>query len=111
VSPILRAYRPHPTTPCDRCRFYARSAFLCCAPHPSGPPALPCPDFESNDLWQPEDLSPYDAIFREWYGQHPLFTGRCPDCRTPFPRNQLPPRRWRCRICGWSEADEYNELA
>ncbi|MGB3202573.1 MAG: DUF6464 family protein [Nodosilinea sp.] len=36
-----------PNRQCRRCRFNARSPYLVCAVHPSGPQQRQCPDFES----------------------------------------------------------------
>ncbi|WP_242026965.1 DUF6464 family protein [Phormidium tenue] len=36
-----------PTRQCRSCRFNARSPYLVCAVHPTGPEQQRCPDFES----------------------------------------------------------------
>ncbi|WOD40355.1 DUF6464 family protein [Nodosilinea sp. E11] len=36
-----------PRRQCRNCRFNARSPYLVCAVHPSGPSQRQCPDFES----------------------------------------------------------------
>ncbi|MGG6242875.1 DUF6464 family protein [Nodosilinea sp. AN01ver1] len=36
-----------PTRQCRSCRFNARSSYLVCAVHPTGPEQRRCPDFES----------------------------------------------------------------
>lgn len=36
-----------PTRQCRSCRFNARSPYLICAVHPTGPEQRQCPDFES----------------------------------------------------------------
>ncbi|MFN3926731.1 MAG: hypothetical protein ACK4QL_05285 [Pseudanabaenaceae cyanobacterium] len=88
---------------CNNCDFYAHSPFLVCALHPAGPETVPCPDFESAELWQPE--CPEDFLDQQLgdFFWHPLFTGRCPECGTPFSRLKLPPLHWVCRSCGWED--------
>ncbi len=90
---------------CDRCSYYAHSRYVVCALHPAGPTRPHCPDFDSAELWEPED----PAIYGEWVKEmlwHPLFTGRCPECRRPFSRFKLPPVTWQCSACGWQEDEE-----
>ena len=86
---------------CERCRFYAHSHFLVCALHPDGVGTNSCPDFESAELWEPEDINAYQVL--QEYDWHPLFTGRCPVCHRPFSRLKLPPLHWRCSSCGWED--------
>jgi hypothetical protein len=92
-----------PKTSCDRCSFYAHSPFLVCAVHPYGPPSNPCPDFESADLWQPENIEDFGEQQMGDLWWHPLFTGRCPECHYNFSRLKLPPLHWHCPVCGWED--------
>ncbi len=88
---------------CDRCNFYSHSQLLVCAVHPYGPDWGVCSDFASAELWEPEDLTHYDPAMETEYGWHPIFTGKCPECRTYFSRMRIPPEQWRCRCCGWED--------
>jgi len=88
---------------CDRCRLYSQTSYLVCAVHPYGPVGDYCQDFESADLWEPEDPANYQDQNMEEFFWHPLFTGRCPECRYKFSRNKLPPARWYCPSCGWED--------
>jgi hypothetical protein len=89
---------------CDRCIYYSHSRFLVCAIYPSGPDYKSCADFESAELWQPEDPETYQDIHNldEIYW-HPLFTGECPECGYKFSRYRLPPLKWKCIACGWDD--------
>ena len=99
---------------CDRCRFYAHSAYLVCSAHPNGPEDNNCADFEALEVRQPLGGGYYAG---DWIPQpfprlqpeeqqalldeHPLFTGRCPNCEMPV-REKEPPRvHWDCEHCGW----------
>jgi rubrerythrin len=31
---------------------------------------------------------------------HPVFSGRCPQCRYQYPSDRL---SWHCPICGWND--------
>jgi len=88
---------------CDRCNFYAHSPLLVCAVHPYGPQWGVCTDFISAELWEPEDPKSYDPAMESECGWHPIFTGKCPECRTPFSRMRLPPEQWLCKCCGWED--------
>jgi hypothetical protein len=88
---------------CDRCKLFSHTKYLVCAVHPAGPEGKYCRDFETAELWELEDPKNYkDYNFKDlmW---HPLFTGRCPDCRHPFSRFKLPPVNWYCEECGWED--------
>ncbi|NJK34586.1 MAG: hypothetical protein HC919_06330 [Oscillatoriales cyanobacterium SM2_2_1] len=93
--------------PCTHCGYFAHTVYMVCAVHPHGPEVLPCPDFESAELWQPENPQDFDVL-ADWFW-HPLFTGCCPECRTPFSRFKPPPTHWRCRLCGW-EDDTFTQV-
>ncbi len=88
---------------CDRCNFYAHTQFLVCAVHPYGPEGGACSDFVSAELWEPDDPKSYDPAMEAECGWHPIFTGKCPECRTPFSRMRIPPEQWRCKCCGWED--------
>jgi len=90
---------------CDRCSFFSRTHFIVCAVHPSGPDHDRCHDFETAELWEPEDPAAYTEQNMEDWLWHPLFTGKCPECRHPFSRYKLPPLHWHCHMCGWDEED------
>ncbi|CAN1209013.1 hypothetical protein TUMEXPCC7403_02235 [Tumidithrix helvetica PCC 7403] len=93
---------------CDRCNLYSRTNYLVCAVHPAGPSGKTCPDFESAELWEPENPEHYrEQHMDEWFW-HPIFTGKCPDCNHSFSRLRLPPLHWRCSVCGW-EDDESDD--
>jgi hypothetical protein len=97
-----RVVRPY-FRQCDGCDFFAHSPLLVCALHPCGPASLPCADFESADLWQTEVVEDFAGL--EDLAWHPLFTGVCPECRSPFSRLKLPPLHWVCRVCGWEDEE------
>jgi hypothetical protein len=102
---------------CDRCHLDAHSPYLVCSVHPTGPEGDSCADFEAVDVRQPIGGGYYDG---DWIPQlfpvtqpkeqqalldeHPLFTGRCPECEMPIPAD--PPRHeWHCGHCGWRLQD------
>lgn len=104
---------------CDRCGLYARTPYLVCAIHPTGVSGNSCldfrldPDAEIEELWEPEGASYYNdelilhkpRLTREqqWWllDNHPLFTGRCPQCDRQFDFNNPPAVHWDCPECGW----------
>lgn|GEM_PF-444053 len=75
---------------CDRCNYYAHTNLLVCAVHPYGPEWGVCSDFISAELWEPDDPKSYDPEMESECGWHPIFTGKCPECRTSFSRMRLP---------------------
>lgn len=34
---------------------------------------------------------------------HPMFTGRCPECEMPYPKDYRPPVHWDCPFCVWKD--------
>jgi hypothetical protein len=88
---------------CDRCSFFAHTSLLVCAIHPYGPESAYCRDFDSAELWHPEDVQQFDPEMQTEWDWHPLFTGCCPDCGSKFSRLKVPPLHWRCRVCGWED--------
>lgn len=113
---------------CDRCLSYAHSSYLVCAIHPTGPDLDSCPDFQVDEVQEPEELwSPagytyvndqllklpviYEQDFQprltraqqyEVFMNHPIFTGMCPQCRTSYPPN-AERVHWDCDACGWMD--------
>ncbi|MEI6329236.1 MAG: hypothetical protein ACOYN8_05700 [Pseudanabaena sp.] len=77
---------------CDRCNFYAHTNLLVCAVHPYGAEWGHCSDFVSAELWEPDDPKSYDPAMETEYGWHPIFTGKCPECRASF-------RECVCHLC------------
>lgn len=106
---------------CDRCQFYARTLYVICALHPSGPEGETCLDFRDDSsekrepLWEPEGASYYNGeltlykprLTREqqlWLlDNHPFFTGCCPECSFRFDPNNPPQVHWDCPGCGWMD--------
>jgi hypothetical protein len=88
---------------CDRCNYNAQSPYLVCAVHPSGVDGDYCPDFESSELWEPENPDNYKDQHIEDMFWHPIFTGRCPMCNFEFSRFQPPPVNWYCENCDWED--------
>ncbi|MEG4407207.1 hypothetical protein [Microcoleus sp. MON2_D5] len=107
---------------CDRCLLYARNPHLVCAVHPTGPNTNTCIDFRedpntaSEELWEPEGASYYNGELilqppQRWtleqqlelLDTHPLFTGRCPQCKMTYPKYETPPVHWDCLECGWMD--------
>lgn len=107
---------------CDRCLLNAHNPYLVCAIHPFGPDDNSCLDFrpatnaEPEELWEPEGASYYSGELilqprQRWTREeqlelldyHPLFTGKCPQCKFEFPRYERPPVHWDCLECGWMD--------
>ncbi|MBD1838900.1 hypothetical protein NDI44_26950 [Trichocoleus sp. DQ-A3] len=105
---------------CDRCLLYSHDPDLVCAIHPSGVESDRCLDFRENpnaepeELWQPEGATYYNGELMKQPKQrwtlkeqlelldcHPMFTGRCPQCKMPFPKSEMPPVHWDCPHCRW----------
>ena len=115
---------------CDRCLLNARNAYPVCAIHPVGPKDYDCLDFRASrniedfELWEPKgarfiggqlvverepfyyDCSPVTDYLTpeeklELLDTHPMFTGLCPQCRTPFTNYKTPLVHWDCNQCGW----------
>jgi hypothetical protein len=92
---------------CDRCLLYSHDPHLICAVHPDGIDTESCLDFrpdpniEEQQQWSPFGYSWYgDELIRdrsrysqeeqiEILGNHPFFTGVCPQCRHEFNRDNL----------------------
>lgn len=34
---------------------------------------------------------------------HPIFTGRCPECEMPYPKDYRPAVHWDCPFCDWKD--------
>ena len=104
---------------CDRCSLYARNPHLVCAVHPEGVETDKCLDFRPDPKaqiekqWSPQGYSWYgdelianrpsrhsQAEQLEILDNHPLFTGRCPQCRHEFNRNNQIVH-FDCPNCGW----------
>ena len=116
---------------CDRCHFYARSAYTVYTIHPYGVDSDNCLDFrqdpnlEPEELWEPEGASYIDlelVLERSYYNgeqikqperkltpeqqwqileTHPLFTGHCPSCGYRFPPHVPELIHFDCPSCGW----------
>jgi len=112
---------------CNRCQFYSRSSLLVCALHTDGVEGDSCSDFELDltipdkeamawygEQWQPEGASYYggelilEPVQRvtmeqrlELLDNHPLFTGRCPNCEMAIRQTEPTRIHWDCRHCGW----------
>jgi len=110
---------------CDQCQLYSLTPHLVCAIHPSGPATDECWDFapkaaamittEAEDLWFPGAASYGGELIPESHSRltqeeqlelletHPLFTGRCPQCRHELKELNHPSFEWQCDHCGWSD--------
>ena len=105
-----------------RCLLYARNPHLVCAVHPASPNTNTCidfrenPDAEPDELWEPEGASYYNGELilqprQRWTPEqqlelldtHPLFIGRCPQCKMTYPEYEQPPVHWDCAACGWMD--------
>lgn len=115
------------TQQCDRCLFCAHDPRIVCAIHPAGPRSHNCIDFRPDPELegkrfvdflelqrQPEAPSYYDRQLivqpqqrwtreeqMELLDQHPLFTGRCPECGATIERDYLAKVHFDCVECGW----------
>lgn len=111
---------------CNKCHFYSHNPYLVCAEHTDGVDGNTCPDFVFDpqraddeavafyEPWQPEGASYYDGelvlepVQRltlqqkiELLDEHPLFTGRCPNCEMPIRETDPPRVHCDCPECGW----------
>ena len=72
--------------------------------------------FEDGFQWEPEGASYYageliiDVVQRfnreqklELLDQHPMFTGRCPECESVIARSSPAQTHWDCQYCGWKD--------
>ncbi|MDJ0617042.1 MAG: hypothetical protein QNJ63_09900 [Calothrix sp. MO_192.B10] len=128
IKPRVRKKIPE----CDRCQFYSHDPHLVCAVHPSGPGGDSCLDFredpsaEVEELWEPQGARYIDdelVIERTYYNgeeirqppqqwsqeqqlwlldNHPLFTGKCPQCGAAMNRDYTARVHWDCD-CGWMD--------
>ena len=123
IKPKVRKKLPE----CDRCLLYANNPFLVCAVHPSGPSGNSCLDFRSaccvqedpnaepEELWEPEGATYYNGEEiiqppQRWTREeqlwlldnHPMFTGKCPQCGTTMNRDYTSRVHWDCE-CGWKD--------
>lgn len=68
----------------------------------------------SDEQWQPEGASYYNGELilqprQRWTREqqlilldnHPMFTGRCPECGYEFERDYMARVHWDCPECGW----------
>lgn len=75
----------------------------------------PCDLDSDGQLWEPEGVSYYNGELilqpqQHWTREeqlwlldhHPLFTGKCPQCKRSFPRYDRAPVHWDCE-CGWKD--------
>lgn len=102
--------------------MYSRNPHLVCTVHPDGVSGIDCMDFRLDpqlvpeESWEPDGASYYNGELVisleqrltlrqkiELLDWHPLFTGRCPKCEIPFPKDYLPAVHWDCPNCGWKD--------
>lgn len=100
---------------CNSCYYYAHSEYLVCANYPQGNDANSCADYRVNprysEQWCPDGYYYYDGqLYKNpepksvneqlWLlDNHPLFTGKCPNCGYQFEEDNLV--HWDCPKCGW----------
>jgi hypothetical protein len=109
---------------CNFCLFYRRNSHETCVVHPHGPKGNSCIDFRlsapskqhrvdcSEELWPEEGSYDKELVIEpksRWTNEqildildnHPLFTGRCPNCDFPYPPGKRVAACWDCPACGW----------
>lgn len=106
---------------CHRCQYFLNSPHLVCAVNPRGPASETCDDFEAiapveaaperqplgggyyKGDWIPQPFPTLtEAEQLALLDEHPLFTGRCPNCEMPMAESVE--GRWACGHCDWEDA-------
>ncbi|HEY9881372.1 MAG TPA: hypothetical protein V6D29_23145 [Leptolyngbyaceae cyanobacterium] len=92
---------------CDRCTLLRNQV---CQLYPEGPGGGDCMDFrpqfpEEYGSYLGQVITDLPKYSQEELGrrlaQHPVFTGRCPQCGKGIAQTEPPQIHWDCRACGW----------